>query len=1029
MTRTFNRQPLSFNTPDSDDIKNYFQNNVNWKGKITNKNFLQVDQESFEDCNNVYVDDKQILRSRPSLKKYIPIGNNILENSLSAIVDCWTFNNIIVYQSLFNNFYYLTFCNDKFDISQQLKLSNNDSTFNDVRLVMADRKIFIFTKYYLKYYDIDDNNIFDGDDFIYIPNVKVTSNNIEDSTKKVDSENLLTNKKIYTYLYDNYSNVDYTKFIDKDLTLKIDDSEYQIHFTQDMENIFVKRYIDITDKNYSDEYIYGNNGDNIPLVEVANNGTLLLNILNKETKNNIVNHSYESYYTFDGIVMNKLSLPENIICPPKITNDGSYIIIFKNDGPYALSIVKTQENSYKYSTWTALCKDLGLDLGNINDTTPLRPYRKNIALNSVFFDDTDFVFIYGSNTLNDSREIGSSIGYEYQTLNYVICNKGTSTKGIIFDNTTIAEMYNYPDNTKEYQYKEICTLPYLPLITLNYYQNKFQVGVEFIGTCKNEENTLLVGRLFYTLIGQTNDNTLLSNMFLFSELETYTKHIEYRPCIKDCFNIYQNVEPSTILTTNQFAEFVSTSKRNDFYNNIKDDEIITLYTTVMTSKTPVLKSLLYKFENNINDKNIVIKTNISTNENNLQKVSYICNECYIKKYNDYIKLLFISEPIVLLGTLNNPQIFLLNNNTLYSNIQTFNIEIQELINGENNYILFDHIAKLDNFYISIKNKTYISSPTGESFKWYFPKINEQIFDYDVTNLHPISSSEVGIFLEDSVYYVRYDNYNDNTKAYFYVKSKLQVGCKNGSDVITTFDSKYVIFESKRGLVAMTYEQFVASTDQTLTYLSDMIYEDFYNYCKNGFIKLFKFSNWIFIYKQNDKSGYLLDTRTVTWWPMSITGNVNKIININNEVKILSNKSIYSLDKSDTNYYDIDNLQIKWFMTSQKLYLSAINYYKHIVNITFNSVHSIEELQNSNLNVQELNMNLKVINYRKTIDNKNTPVIINYIVNNAKTYVQRLNYGKVNEFQYTLSNDENSYFNVPLSLSGLTIKYKIGGQIR
>ena len=117
------------------------------------------------------------------------------------------------------------------------------------------------------------------------------------------------------------------------------------------------------------------------------------------------------------------------------------------------------------------------------------------------------------------------------------------------------------------------------------------------------------------------------------------------------------------------------------------------------------------------------------------------------------------------------------------------------------------------------------------------------------------------------------------------------------------------------------------------------------------------------------------------------------------------------------------------MTSQKLYLSAINYYKHIVNMTFNSVHNIEELQNSNLNVQELNMNLKVINYRKTINNKNTPIIINYIVNNARTYVQRLNYGKVNEFQYTLSNDENSYFNVPLSLSGLTIKYKIGGQIR
>ena len=64
----------------------------------------------------------------------------------------------------------------------------------------------------------------------------------------------------------------------------------------------------------------------------------------------------------------------------------------------------------------------------------------------------------------------------------------------------------------------------------------------------------------------------------------------------------------------------------------------------------------------------------------------------------------------------------------------------------------------------------------------------------------------------------------------------------------------------------------------------------------------------------------------------------------------------------------------------------------------------------------------------SIDSENY-VDVNYDVNIIRTYVQRLNYSKVNEFEYMLSSNEENAINVPLSLSNITIKYKVGGEIR
>ena len=384
--------------------------------------------------------------------------------------------------------------------------------------------------------------------------------------------------------------------------------------------------------------------------------------------------------------------------------------------------------------------------------------------------------------------------------------------------------------------------------------------------------------------------------------------------------------------------------------------------------------------------------------------------------------------------------YIANENTLFSNTAANIITLDVLDKKELAYFVPNLYTHLTNYYFAKDKTLYISSPKYNKdgqLLWYFPEINEEDFNYNITNLHPISSTEVAIFLPNEIYYTTYD---DNISAYRYYKSKIQVGCKEGSDIITTFDGKYIIFPSERGLVAMSYQQFVATTEQSLDYLSDNIYSTFYNYLtennsKNE-IKLYKHSYWIFVYKQDSKKGFLLDMRNLSWWPIEGMYNTSKFVEINNKTVLLSNNKLFSLNTSDVYYFDNDGklkARIKWFVKSQKLHLNALNYYKHIVNITFASVHDVEALKQSQHNIQNTNLKLQVNNYRKkidgNIDSKDDWSVVHYNIDIIRTYVQRLNYAKVNEFQYLLSNDSQTALNVPLSLSNITIKYKIGGQIR
>ena len=150
--------------------------------------------------------------------------------------------------------------------------------------------------------------------------------------------------------------------------------------------------------------------------------------------------------------------------------------------------------------------------------------------------------------------------------------------------------------------------------------------------------------------------------------------------------------------------------------------------------------------------------------------------------------------------------------------------------------------------------------------------------------------------------------------------------------------------------------------------------------------------------------------------------LSKIFSYDNVLYAICDGSIYQFISDKNNYFDVveNNYEkINWYFESQKLHFGANNNYKHIINLT---LFGLEE------NNQSLSVDLSIKNYRKYLDQGKVENF-DHQIDVIRTFVKRLNYSKVNEFQYKLSSDYNNATNSPLALSGISIKYKIGGQVR
>ena len=169
------------------------------------------------------------------------------------------------------------------------------------------------------------------------------------------------------------------------------------------------------------------------------------------------------------------------------------------------------------------------------------------------------------------------------------------------------------------------------------------------------------------------------------------------------------------------------------------------------------------------------------------------------------------------------------------------------------------------------------------FLLYLPKRNEQKFTNRITNLHPLSDTEMGIFTESELWYISTVVGEDGTVSYTKpILSKTPAGCRYGSDVITSFDGQALIFTTPRGISVLAPQNFIATTEKTLSYSSDTIqeeYDKFYhenvsnaaripNEFENLYepqIKIKTYKYWILFHKYMDRKILAFDTRNSSWW--------------------------------------------------------------------------------------------------------------------------------------------------------------------
>ena len=191
---------------------------------------------------------------------------------------------------------------------------------------------------------------------------------------------------------------------------------------------------------------------------------------------------------------------------------------------------------------------------------------------------------------------------------------------------------------------------------------------------------------------------------------------------------------------------------------------------------------------------------------------------------------------------------------------------------------------------------------------YLPKTNEQIFVGIITNLHLFSSSLIGVFTERSIWYISQVTMSDGSAYYTRPKqSKFDFGCRDGTDVVTALDGKSILLPTPRGIAVIAPEEFVATEDQSVSYLSDAIqdtYNDFYNepvenatltFKQPGFdekynisttkldvlsyapmIKIVNYRYWLLFYRYYDRVVLAYDTRNGSWWKWNVAYPIKQL---------------------------------------------------------------------------------------------------------------------------------------------------------
>lgn len=1078
-TKTVNRQTFSVDY-DLDDLNQGMFSMTEFKGICDRENDVTVDQNTFAKAENVYVNDNGVLASRAPFKfadgeayivdelyfgKYgLRIYKQVNGTTYTFTIACFTHDTYTNHIDKFSTYQFVYSGTD--DITLDIPKVTGVQIEDKVFIWFAGQAIIVFNT--AGYFDEESGQNLpffeDAYKYLYIPAHTLVTNGFE---SELEAKNFLTDSYIKRYLYNSVSQISTEELKDKHLSVySIDDEGKRNHLYDTVG----------TDKNiFSDKHIYVGDLENY-FIDVKYINGIIITLRYHKTL-----HTIEVSYGTP--IFRTIPVPDNIVFRwLKLTEDGLYLVGTAGCYLYWCAIVSvTSDESQLIDefVWEKEMLDTTFDIDTYTRNSVVGRFlsrdsygyiwtymdRTNNFHTNLVIKQGDYVdnfiderFLWLEPTTEGQYETTSRFDFVFK--NFAPANPSTYFCYFTFLSTEELRGYVYPKNTDNPTRPDNVSLG---------------VGDVYFGAyIKVDTNIHCIGGYC---------NWLDIDTFAMNRIEDVGYYLS------DLSRIVHEVDPVIDITSYfDFRHQRGTMYIDSFYSF-----------SPLISVTPQSSTLSIKYDNNS-----PTQVNLSTIHDDRIFCRFdsnnVCSENHIGFRTDdisnYRLITWNSlDDVKAIFYYSDTDIIYLNSDgylcTSFRDFVELEIDTYENVTFDddgNMTINFrpdvpDCFSALGDYYISfatiedgqfrlLMSDTRRDEDTND-FLLYLPDDSEQKFSQRITNLHPLADDTMGIFTEDEIWYIQALNLDNEsvtryTKA---IKSKLPVGCHQGNDVVTADNGQAILFAVPRGVVYLTPQDFVSTTDRQINYISDAIrdmYNEYYfDSVKNANahefgitipsqIKIMTYSYWICFYRYMDNQILLIDTRSNSWWKWKTPYPILKLNNNGNLTVLMQiEKSKYAEDYSaslggvsylycnlsyylyqddvledyiDGTYviqtsaygerieYQYASPVIDWTFTTQKLHFGAINNYKYIraININTNGEGKLVAKYTTKA-------------YRD-LYHPEASVTREIKINDLRTYVNRCNLLHVVNFALSLSSEEVMMVE-PLSLNSISVKYEIKGQVR
>lgn len=911
MSKTVNRQPFITDVDYRKLNTNYFLHSQ-FKGKQDNKNDALIDPNTFADCRNVYIDTDENLVSRAPIKlindKYY-LTDEFNVNGYNCKVYNYTCVNVISIDNMTPEEY---FTNSIFptnvvtiiiiDKCPQI-IYSSFSTKNSLALhqLKLDVKITSMKNYLIVWlggvasyiFNTTTNSLENIKDYIYKPITKLVVNNIE---QEQEDTNYLSDVHIKRYLYSKDSSIKYAVLKDDDL-YKV---SYSNNTVDNVRPLYTLKWHDNTLNRYSMIYPIGK-------IDIS-----------KISYYDFVStpRGYIFMYAMDNDIFFTLDFIKFTVVPSLVGRIGK--VYLSRDG-FSL---------FAFTDINVMVCDIIASDGGLIDINSTLSWNAFLSMDKV---------ITGDRIITEEMP---AYGYFYSKTRY----------GIMFPfkkEGSNVSMYSYVVDgathytRKYYQKADLYSSDYYLYFSAAANNNKININlvgnpiyyIVFKGAwdIENDGPTNNHYSDYYTILEckqdgadgmririifskNINSDIFDSNTIYFNEIIQKSNYDGYT---YELYMSYADPSFSNIITLRFFDDVVDDTYKLDIYgaetSNIRIRTYINPVATIDTEKVSLSQPINLPNNNSIkfyNDRYFTLGTS--------SKLKYkVDTDTKLEWLSD---IQFDLEPSIskfskILSIDDNDIFYISEQGNIYTNKLTDNtilyLDIEE--GSTYNLLIPDYTSIIDKTYHAYnndKNNTNIVIPNEDrydidkqsegidKFLLYFPIKNRQSFLSKITNLNRLSDSIIGIFTENDIWYISSTTENGKTLYYAAIKTKLPVGLRDGDDVIIMLNGQAILFPTTRGIVMMAPQDFVATTDMQLQYLSDDIqssYEKFYedknyvqlikDYPVNGValeelqlpIKIRVYKYWIIFYKRMSNRCLWFDTRNNSWWPIEVKYPIQDII--------------------------------------------------------------------------------------------------------------------------------------------------------